>query len=243
MTESSLAETRVDARSKIVAAAAHLLSTSGAKAVTTRAVAQEAGIPAPTIFRLFGDKDGLLEAVAEQVMADYVAEKTARAADENGDPVEDLRVAWRTHIAFSLANPDVFLLLVDPARSQHSSASTTGTEVLRARVARLAAAGLLNVSVARAVDMIHAAGSGAVLALLGRPEAQRDPELTDALLDAVLAQILTSAPVPPAADPMALVVAFRETLPQLPSLSDAERTLLSEWLTRTAAELQDRRKQ
>lgn len=241
MTESSLVETRVDARSKIVTAAARLLRTSGAKAVTTRAVAQEAGIPAPTIFRLFGDKDGLLEAVAEHVMANHVAGKTAEAADEDGDPVEDLRAAWRSHIAFSLANPDVFLLLVDPERSQHSAASTAGAEVLRARVARVAAAGLLNVSVARAVDMIHAAGSGVVLALLGRPEDERDPELTDALLDAVLAGILTSAPVPPATDATALVVAFREALPLLPALSEAERTLLSEWLARTTAALQEQR--
>jgi AcrR family transcriptional regulator len=242
MTESSLAETRTDARSKIVAAAARLLHTDGARAVTTRAVAQEAGIPAPTIFRLFGDKDGLLEAVAEHVMADYVAEKTAKAADENGDPVEDLRAAWRTHIAFSLASPDVFLLLVNPRRLRQSSASTSGTDVLRARVARLAAAGLLNVSVARAVDMIHAAGSGAVLALLGQPEDQRDPELADRLLDAVLAEILTSTPAPAASEPIALVVAFRAALPHLPALSDAERTLLSEWLARAIAELQDRRR-
>ncbi|ANZ40359.1 TetR family transcriptional regulator [Lentzea guizhouensis] len=229
-----------DARSRIVTAAAHLLRTGGAKAVTTRAVAQEAGIPAPTIFRLFGDKDGLLEAVAEQVMAEHVTAKAVRAADEDGDPVEDLRAAWRSHLAFGVAHPDVFLLLVDPARARHSAASAAGTEVLRARVARVAAAGLLNVSVARAVDLVHAAGSGAVLALLGKPEDQRDPGLADALLDAVLARILTSTPAP-ATDPMALVVAFREALPRLPALSDAERTLLSEWLTRTTDDLHDRR--
>lgn len=150
--------TTTDTRSGIVAAAAHLLRTSGAKAVTTRAVAQEAGVPPPTIFRLFGDKDGLLEAVAEHVLADYVATKAARAAEENGDPVEDLRAAWRAHIAFNLANPDVFLLLVAPGRLRNSSATSDGAEVLRARVARVAAARLLKVSEARAVDMIHAAG-------------------------------------------------------------------------------------
>ena len=117
-------QTTTDTRSGIVAAAAHLLRTSGAKAVTTRAVAQEAGVPPPTIFRLFGDKDGLLEAVAEHVLADYVATKAARAAEENGDPVEDLRAAWRAHIAFNLANPDVFLLLVAPGRLRNSSATS-----------------------------------------------------------------------------------------------------------------------
>ena len=230
-----------DARSAIVSAAAHLLRTSGARAVTTRAVAQEAGVPPPTIFRLFGDKDGLLEAVAEHVMADYVATKAARAADENGDPVEDLRAAWRAHLAFNLANPDVFLLLIEPGRGRRSSATTAGTEVLQARVARVAAAGALKVSQARAVDMIHAAGTGAALALLSRPEERRDPELADALLNAVLDQILAHTPARQDTRPIGLTVAFLAALPQLPSLSDAEHTLLSEWLTRAIAELQDQR--
>ncbi|MEU7474555.1 TetR/AcrR family transcriptional regulator [Lentzea sp. NPDC042327] len=236
-----MTETGADARVKIVTAAAHLLRTGGAKAVTTRAVAQEAGVPAPTIFRLFGDKDGLLEAVAEQLMADHVTEKSASAAAEDGDPVEDLRAAWRTHLAFSLAHPDVFLLLTGPGR-RRSPAATGGTEVLRARITRLAAAGLLNVSVARAVDLVHAAGSGAVLALLGKPEDQRDPQLADVLLEAVLGQVLTTAPAPPAADPLALVLAFEAALPELPSLSDGERTLLTEWLSRTTTALQDQRR-
>ncbi|MGZ3145718.1 TetR/AcrR family transcriptional regulator [Lentzea chajnantorensis] len=236
-----MTETGADARVKIVTAAAHLLHTGGAKAVTTRAVAQEAGVPAPTIFRLFGDKDGLLEAVAEQLMADHVTEKSASTAAEDGDPVDDLRAAWRTHLAFSLAHPDVFLLLTGPGR-RHSPAATGGTEVLRSRITRLAAAGLLNVSVARAVDLVHAAGSGAVLALLGKPEDQRDPQLADVLLEAVLRQVLTTAPAPPAADPLALVLAFEEALPELPELSDGERTLLTEWLSRTTTALQDQRR-
>jgi AcrR family transcriptional regulator len=236
MSESPTADTR----SGIITAAARLLRTGGARAVTTRAVAQEAGVPPPTIFRLFGDKDGLLEAVAEHVLADHVAGKAARAAGENGDPVEDLRAAWRAHLAFNLANPDVFLLLVEPGRARRSSAATAGTEVLRARVARVAAAGLLKVSEARAVDMIHAAGTGAALALLNQPEERRDPDLTDALLEAVLSEILTSAPTRLDSEPIAVAVAFRAALPRLPGISDAERTLLSEWLDRAVSRLQDR---
>jgi AcrR family transcriptional regulator len=37
---------------------------AGRRAVTTRAVAAGAGVQAPTIYRLFGDKDGLLDALA-----------------------------------------------------------------------------------------------------------------------------------------------------------------------------------
>ena len=49
-----------------------------AAAVTTRAVADAAGVQAPTLYRLFGDKDGLMEAVAEHVMAAFVHAKAER---------------------------------------------------------------------------------------------------------------------------------------------------------------------
>jgi AcrR family transcriptional regulator len=210
----------------------------GASAVTTRAVAQAAGVQPPTIFRLFGDKDGLLEAVAEHVLADHVAGKTAAVATEDGDPVEHLRTAWHTNVEFGLANPDLYALFVTPGRLQQSPAMASGNDVFRTRVARVAAAGLLRVSETRAVDMLRAAGNGAVLTLLARPEAERDAALADALLDAVLARILTTAPAPPASDAVTLAVALRAAVPELPALTEAERLLMSEWLARAIDRLQ-----
>lgn len=230
---------RTDVRSAIVDAAAALLRQGGGRALTTRAVAQAAGVPAPTIFRLFGDKDGLLDAVAEHVMATYVAEKAVPVADENGDPVAALRQAWRRHVEFGLTHPDLFVLLVTPGRLAHSAATQAGFAQLAARVARLAAAGLLRVSEARAVAMIHAAGSGVVLALLDQPEESRDAGLAEATLEAVMGRILTSRPAPPADELATLVVAFRSAVPELPTLSAGEKALLSEWLGRTVAELQN----
>jgi AcrR family transcriptional regulator len=228
---------RPDARSAIVDAAAHLLRQGGAPAVTTRAVAEAAGVPAPTIFRIFGDKSGLLDAVAEHVMATYAAAKVLQVAEEDGDPVAELRAAWLGHIDFGLTNPDLFALLASPGRS-HSPATALGADVLATRVARLAAAGLLRVSTARAVSMIHAAGTGVVLALLGQPEDARDAGLAQASFDAVLGGILAPVPAPRTADLAALTVTFEAAVPGLPNLSEGERTLLLEWLRRVTAELQ-----
>ncbi|MCF4121144.1 TetR/AcrR family transcriptional regulator [Antribacter sp. KLBMP9083] len=230
--------TRTDSRSAVIEAAARLLHDQGAGAVTTRAVAQAAGVQPPTIFRLFGDKDGLLEAVAEHVLAGYVADKTVAVTTEDGDPVEHLRAAWHTNIDFGLANPDLYGLLVTPGRLQQSPAMATGNDVFRTRVARVAAAGLLRVSEARAVDMLRAAGNGVVLTLLTQPEAGRDPALADALLDAVMARILTTAPAPPTSDAATLAVALRAAVPELPALTEAERGLMSEWLARAIERLQ-----
>src|SRR6266576_5944692 len=98
-----------DARTRIVRAAAQLLATGGRNAVTTRAVSAAAGVQPPTIYRHFGDMQGLFDAVARDTLAVYAQEKTARTL--TNDPVEDLRRGWDLHIAFGLANPDAFALL------------------------------------------------------------------------------------------------------------------------------------
>ncbi|GGM38205.1 TetR/AcrR family transcriptional regulator [Promicromonospora citrea] len=226
-------------RARIVDAAENLLREGGADAVTTRAVAQRAGVPAPTIFRIFGDKDGLMESVAEQVLARYVTAKAQQVADERGDPVDALRAAWRTHVDFGLANPDLFVLLSAPGPHADSPAAVAGTQALATRVARVATAGRLRVAQERAVQMIQAAGNGVVLTLLARPETERDPALADAVIDTTLRGIVTQDAAPPASDLAPLAVAARAAVPELPALSDAERTLLTEWLDRSVAALQE----
>lgn len=226
---------QTDTRSRIVTSAARILQEQGPGAVTTRAVAHAAGVQAPTIYRLFGDKDGLIDAVAEYVMATYVAAKTTAAPD--ADPVADLRAGWRAQIDFGLTNPWLYELMTSPVRARQSPATAAGIEVLRAKVHRLATAGLLRTDEPRAVAMIHAAGSGTVQALLGTPVEQRDPGLADQMFDAVAASILTSTPAVPASDAGTVAIAFATTVPALPGLTPAERALMTEWLTRSLVAL------
>lgn len=223
-------DSRRKTRANIVEVAARLLREQGPHAVTTRAVAQAAGMQAPTIYRFFEDKEALLDAVAEHVFASYVAGKTL--VEDSGDPVADLRAGWDMHIDFGLANAALFGLLTDPARGARSPAATAGLEVLRARVHRVAAAGRLRVAERRAVELIHAAGTGTVLALLSCPPEDRDLGLADAMYEAVMRSILADAATVPVDGATAVAVAFRAVAPELPMLTDAERALLSEWLDR-----------
>lgn len=225
-----MVEVRPKTRTDIVEAAARLLRERGAGAVTTRAVAQAAGMQAPTIYRFFADKDALLDAVAEHVFSTYVSGKTV--AEDNGDPLADLRAGWDTHIDFGLTNAALFGLLTDPARGAPSPAAAAGLAVLSARVHRIAVIGRLRVPEARAVELIHAAGTGAVLTLLATPPERRDRGLADAMYEAVMRVILTDAPVLPAGDATAAAVAFRAFVPELRGLTGTERALLSEWLDR-----------
>src|SRR5579875_263181 len=233
---------RTTTQAKIVDAAARLLREHGAAAVTTRRVAEEAGVQPPTIYRLFGDKDGLLEAVAEYVMAGYASAKAAlveAASADNVDPLDDLRAGWRSQIDFALANPDLFRLLSDPARVARSPGAQLGKRVLETRVHRVAAAGRLRVSEPRAVDMIQAAGIGVIQTLLATPAEHRDPDLADAIYDAILARILTDARQPLQHEPMATAVTFRAIAPELTMLTHAERQLLDDWLSRVISTLHE----
>ncbi|WP_430502164.1 TetR/AcrR family transcriptional regulator [Micromonospora trifolii] len=226
-------DTRDDVRAGIVAAATQLLRDKGANAVTTRAVAQAAGVQAPTIYRLFGDKDGLIDAVAEHVMATYVSGKSVAAAGATGDPVADLRAGWRAHVEFGLTNPELYALIATRGSGAPSPATVAGLDVLRRRVRRLAAAGLLRVDEERALGMIHSAGNGTILTLLGTPADQRDLGLGEAMLDAVLTGILATTPVTPDTTANAVAVTFATVLPDLPGLTAAERALMAEWLHRS----------
>lgn len=226
---------RDDTRSKIVGVAARLLWEQGPAAVTTRGVANEAGVQAPAIYRLFGDKDGLLDAVAEHVLATHVSSKAAHveaASAGDVDPLDDLRAGWEMQIDFGVANPTLFGLLSDPDRALRSPAVQSGKQVLESRVHRVAVAGRLRVSEQRAVDLIHAAGTGTVLTILSTPPEQRDPRLAEEMYEAVLRQVLTDPPEPAERGAMATAVAFRAIAPRLDMLSEAERQLLADWLNR-----------
>ncbi len=225
---------QVNTRSKIIDVAARLLQEHGPGAVTTRGVAQGAGVQAPTIYRLFGDKNGLLDAVAEHVMATYVSAKQVveAASTENTDPLEDLRAGWHTQIEFGIANPTLFTLLSVPGHGLHSPAAQAGLKILQSRVRRVASTGRLRVSEQRAVDLIRAGGTGAVLVLLSKPADERDGRLAETMYEAVLRQILTDAPELPGSVPVTAAIALGAVAPELDMLSRAERQLLSEWLNR-----------
>lgn len=231
MTPSHLAndERPGDTRTRIIAAAAKLIASGGADAATTRAVADAASVQPPTIYRLFGDKEGLLDAVAEQQLADYVAEKAASQPD--ADPVNALRQAWDTHVAFGLANPAIFALISSAHSGRISPAAQAGLVVLRERVRRVARTGRLRVSEELAVGMIHAMGTGTVLALLQKPADEQDG-LSQAGREAVFAAIIDEQSQPTNTGPAGLASALRTCVGEFAALSPGERHLLDELLQR-----------
>ena len=223
-------EESANARARILAAAAALVASGGSEAATTRAVAAAAGVQAPTLYRLFGDKNGLLAAVAEQVMADYVAAKDRAIAKD--DPALELRRGWDDYVAFGLSHPALFALMNSPAGRPLSSATAAGLAVLARRVHRVARAGRLRVTEECAVDLIHSCGTGAVLALIAKPANAREG-LAVAAREAVMAAIL-GEPRPETGATAAMAIGLRARLPEIADLTPGERHLLDELLQRIA---------
>lgn len=219
-------------RERIVAAALRLLEEDGVDAVSTRAVSAAAGVQAPTIYRLFGDKQGLLDAVAAHGFASYLATKTA--TEPGDDPVQDLREGWDLHVGLGLAHPALYRLMY--ARTGPGSpAATAAVDVLAKHIGRIAEAGRLRVPEDRAVGLVRAVGEGTTLTLIATPEGQRDPLLATSAREAVIAAITTDAPALPDPGPVPAAAALRAALPDVDTLSAAELGILREWLDRITA--------
>ncbi len=228
----------VSTRERIIRAAMELLASGGREAVTTRAVSAAADVQPPTIYRQFGDMQGLLDAVASRGFSGYIENKITRVRAD--DPVEDLRAGWDLHIAFGLANPAIYALMYgNPRPGAEPSAVREAAVILHEMVKRVAEAGRLRVSVDRAAAMSHAAGVGVTLTLLATPVNDRDPTLSVSTREAVLAAVTMNVAGPTAPEQSGptrvanRAVALKAVLPeQRDALSSGEWALLAEWLDR-----------
>ncbi|MFE3183447.1 TetR/AcrR family transcriptional regulator [Streptomyces violascens] len=224
-------------RRRIVEAAVELLENGGPDAVSTRAVAAAAGMQPPAIYRLFGDKEGLLEAVAEHGYAQFLEKKRAQFDPATQDPVEELRRGWDMVVEFGVSRPELFAVMNRATGGGPHAAHRAGLEILHRRVRRLAAGGWLRVDEELAAQIIQATGQGAVTTWHSTPADRRNPALLTVLRESMVAAVTRAEPAVPAAEsgPAAAARALRAALPDdADVLSDAEQRLLREWLTRLA---------
>jgi AcrR family transcriptional regulator len=226
-------------RERILQAALALLTAGGRDAVTTRAVAEAAGVQPPVLYRLFQDKRGLLDAVTDYGFALYFSEK--RQPHPTEDPVQFLRYGWARHIQFGLSHPELYLLMyADPHPGASGRSARHAQPGLRAHMHSIALAGRLRIPEDRAAALFHAAACGVVMTLLTAPEGDRDMALSDVACEAALASIATGLSVLPDSTAAAaanmlraqMMYAGTEHLPASTLFTKAETSVLLEWLDR-----------
>lgn len=203
------------------------------KDFSTREVLAVADVTAPTLYHHFGNKQGLVDAVARHGFAQY-----APTTDVGADPFEALRAGWDQHVEYGLDHPRFYARLYGNIEPGVPCAVTgPALEMLTRTLEPAAAQGRLAVDAQTAATRILAANVGVTLSLIGQDPEHRDPHLSaavrEAVLDSVLAEHDEEAPAGRSTAAHAVALAAALVDDSLP-LSPGERAMLGELLARVA---------
>ena len=183
----------------------------------------------PALYRLFGDKDSLLDAVAETALLAYVTDKAS--GELSSDPVEELRLGWDRHLAFAFAHPAIFAIMEAP---RETPAMHRAREILRGKIRAVAVSGRLRMPEERALSLFHAAATGIIQVLLRQHSNKRDQRLSIEAREAALGAITMEATPHMASGSIGAAIALNSHLGDIDVLTAGERALLKELLDRIA---------
>jgi AcrR family transcriptional regulator len=220
-------------RAALIEAAERQLAAAAGGEIATRAVCEEAGVTQPVLYRLFGDKNGLLDAVADAGLERYARRKQELKVTD--DPVADLYAGWTDHMAFAAENPALYELMFTPRPDTAATTYQRILDLLEATLIRCAAVGALTTTPRLAAQLILPANIGVALSRIAQPGLFDDPALTDRMRDAIFAALLTEPHATSGPDPVR--AAARQMRSQLAltgtdRLEPVETALLDRWLDR-----------
>ncbi|MFG3042085.1 TetR/AcrR family transcriptional regulator [Streptomyces sp. NPDC048330] len=175
------------ARERILEATGELLATKDALAISTRAICDRAKVGMPEIYRQFGDKQGLLTAVADVGFERFLADKRRNPLTD--DPVADLRTAWDGHVGFALRNPHLYRLMFTPTGDAKPRAIDEARAILLQAVERCRDAGRLRTAPELAGQTILSANVGVCMMALSFPDLFGDPAVSWSVRDAVIGKV------------------------------------------------------
>jgi len=178
-------------RSALLHAAEEQLNAAPDGDIATRAVCEAVGVTQPVLYRLFGDKRGLLDALADAGLQRYAARKAELEVSD--DPSADLRRGWDDHLAFAREHAALYRLMFAPRPWASSSARDGVTALLERTLTRCAAAGMLRVDVGVAATMLLAANVGLALDRMDTKSRDDSDDVADALRNAVLDAVLVGS--------------------------------------------------
>lgn len=131
-------------RADIVDAAVTLVTEEGPLALTTRRLAEAAGVTTMTIYSRFGGMDSVSSAVFDAGFARLT--EHLKAVESTGSAAQDVLECCRAYRRFGVANPGLYSIMFERAieldPSSSSSAAGYSFEFLVERVSRLVDAGI-----------------------------------------------------------------------------------------------------
>ena len=220
-------------RTAMLDAAEQQLVSSPEYEIATRPVCEAVGVTQPVLYRLFGDKRGLLDALADRGLERYSAAKSAQAQTE--DPVADLEAGWDEHMRFAADNPALYQLMFAPRPWARSVARARILDLLEATLVRCSAAGAVRVEPHVAAQLILSANVGLALNLIAAPDLFQDQALSHQMRAGVFSHVLNKPPARRKAATVkttALQLRSQLHMSGTDSLNTAETALLTQWLER-----------
>jgi AcrR family transcriptional regulator len=189
--EDTRAIRREATRERVFQAAWELARRDGLAAITLREVARLVGMRAPSLYTYFGSKNAMYDAMYAQAARELDA--TLARRPHGSDPRQTLRDRMRMFIAFCVADPARYQLLLErpvPGFEPAPESFQITVDALAATRADLEAAGVHGEP---AVDMFRALITGLVsLQIANDPGGDRWIRLQDGALDMLLAHYATA---------------------------------------------------
>lgn len=181
---------RQETRNEIISVTEKLLSSVGRDTVTIRNIADLAKVQAPTIYRIFGDKVGLLNAVAEEGFIRYMTIKPE--FDSSRGIIEEFRKGWDIHVEFGTEHPELYKLMFgDSYAGLTTPAVRIAFEGFDEIMDRMDKGGYLRVSKEEALFRAFASASGVVLSILSLPTAVNQYTFISSVREDLIARIVT----------------------------------------------------
>lgn len=151
--------TPAERRDRFLLATVEAIRREGPK-VSMEAIAREAGVTKPIVYRLFDDRDGLQRALGEKMAGEVLREVIKSLERASGDPKDMLRTAITTYVEMIENDPEVYRFVTEQTPTGLSvevarSIAVVLGEQLRARGADSGAAEPWAYGV---VGMVHLAG-------------------------------------------------------------------------------------
>jgi AcrR family transcriptional regulator len=170
--------------------ALELLRDGGPAALTTRAVCACAGVTAPTLYHHYGDKDGLLRAVAQTELLAMFARK--QAMKSTGDPLQDLKRGWDDWVEFAIDLPHLVRALQASGGATTQPLREAAEAIAAGRLARLATTVPLVLDPPTAARVLVAGANAVVQMLLDGLSVPEVRELSTLLRDGLVSSLCAS---------------------------------------------------
>jgi AcrR family transcriptional regulator len=169
---------------KILRATAKIISNHGIKNTSTRAICDEVGITAPTLYYYFKDKTELVDAVT-QFAFEIHRQNKKKARTENS--FSNLKLFWDEYMRFAMSEPELHrTMLVSISQGRMVKNGPACFVDLLAEFKTLEKSELLKHSAIQSAQMFLAAAQGLSILLLALPKTKTLHPLSESTRDIML---------------------------------------------------------